>query len=692
MKIGPKLALCFVAMAVLPMGAASLVYLRATNDFGQEMAERGKAVLADRLTDDLRRATEHGAVSIEETRRRVSQEVRLLAADIAARLADTGKTPKTGALDPSFVLEDAVARATPAPDDNGTRPIDVDRMSVRVSADAGRDQIAGTLQKLSGLNEIARTIYLRNRSAVTDISVALENGLTISFPGGVGPDGDPREAEWYLGTLEHQEAGFYQGAADSVQLVIATAPVAFPDGRLAGVARIAIRLDSALTRALHATQIPPEATAYLIAVPNDDPALLPHELAAMTPEDRRWHVDPSDAPMSLDGDDAWLKVVSDMRSGVPGLEYVERAGRREVWAFGPVTRTADAALLLAAVFPTEKIDAARLRAEETVHAAYRAQAANALAFAALAATIAVILGLIGARSLTRPIRRLHQAARRLAAGDFTVRVEMDSRNDEIGELSRGFNRMVPALEEQLKVKRDLHAAREIQQHLVPKSAPHLDGFDIAGRTIYCDETGGDYQDFIELGDGGRLAAVIGDVTGHGIGAALLMANARAVLRANAAHAETASALIGAVNRQLTHDAAGGRFLTLFYVQLTPGSRYFEWISAGHERTMLYNPADDSFAYLEGDGIPLGVDSDWQFTAATAEIPEGGLLVAYTDGIREAGNDKGENYGIERLKAAIREARQRGSSAVCDHILTDLDTFREDATVIDDVSILVIRPV
>lgn len=692
MKIGPKLAICFVALAVLPLGAASLVYLHATGEFGQEMAERGKAALAERLTDDLRRATEHGAVSIEETRRRIAQEVRLLAADISARLAAPGPAPKDSRLDPSFVLEESIAAEPAGSTEGNGRRIDLDRMSVRVSSDAGRDQIAGTLHKLSGLSEIARTIYLRNRNTVTDITVALENGLTVSFPGGVAPGGDPRESEWYLGTLERLETDFYGSAADGVQLVVAAAPVAFPDGRLAGVARVAIRLDSALSRALQSTQIPPEATAYLIAVPNDDPELLPHEIAAMTPEDRRWNVHASTGPLSLDGDDAWLKVVSDLRTGVPGLEYVQRGGRREVWAFGPVTRTADAALLLAAVFPAEKIDSARLRAEEVVHAAYMAQARNALAFAALAGTLAVILALVGARTLTRPIRRLHQAARLLAAGDFTVRVEVDQRKDEIGELSRGFNRMVPALEEQLKVKRDLHAAREIQQHLVPKTAPHLDGFDIAGRTVYCDETGGDYQDYIDLGSDGRLAAVIGDVTGHGIGAALLMANARAVLRANAPHAETPSALIGAVNRQLTHDAAGGRFLTLFYVQLTPGSRQFEWISAGHERTLLYDPADDSFTYLDGDGIPLGVDGDWTFTAATAEIPEGGLLVAYTDGIREAGNDKGENYGIERLKTAVRDARQRGSRAVCEHILADLDAFRGGATVIDDVSVLVIRPI
>ena len=687
MKIGTKLGICFIALAVIPLGVASVVYLRTTSQFGNDMAAHGKDLLENWVHRDLRRASEFGAVTIEETRDAVTREVRFLTGDIASRLARGQDTLSVDTAAAGFILDDA---ETPEPGNNGAREIDLQEMSVHLAADATRDQIAGTLQRLSGLNEVARTIYLRNRGAIDTLTVTFESGLTISYPGhAVRFDRDPREMDWYLSTLEALQTGWYDSAGGQTGRIDVTAPVQFADGRLAGAARISIRLDALLARSVDATRLPPGADAYLFKVPKDDPELMPHRVASFTWENGKWDVPERPQPVTLNGDEAWLKVVSDIRSGVPGLQNVERDGNQEVWSFGPAGATGGSAYHIAVTLPADVISIVTTRVEEVVKASYNAQFSTAIVFTLVAGFVAAGLAVFGARTLTSPIRRLHEAAARLGRGDFSVRVERPG-GDEIGDLARGFNRMVPELEEQLRVKRDLFAAQEIQQHLVPAEPPAIEGFEIAGRTIYCDETGGDYQDYVPLHEG-RYAVVVGDVTGHGVGAALMMASARALIRANAAHHETVSGLLAAVNGQLTADSTGGRSLTLFFMLLRYGSRDIDWISAGHESALVYDPDTDDFTLLEGEDIPLGVDGDWTFNSHRTTLPEGGILLAFTDGIREARNGNGEEYGVNRLKEVVRQSPEKSSAALVEAVFADLSAFRGDTAVTDDVSVLVIRP-
>lgn len=691
MKIGTKLAICFVALAVIPLGAASFVYLRATQQFGNDMAERGKELLEERVHRDLRRASELGAVTIEETRSTVAREVRFLAGDIASRLSVADENVPAGGDHKGFLIDPDSAPENTAPaQPEGGWQIDMQHLSVHVAPDASRDRIAGTLKRLSGLNDVARTIYLRNRGAIDTLTIAFESGLTISYPGrAIRFADDPRERNWYLSTLESLETTWFDGAKDEPGRIAATAPVQLADGRLVGAARISIRLDALLTRSVDATRMPPGANAYLIAVPDDDPELMPHELARFDAGNGQWNVAERPLPLLLDGDDGWLKVVSDIRTGVPGLEYVERAGKKEVWSFGPAGRTENSAYHIAVSADANIITVVSDRVEDVVLSSYREQLRFAIVFALAAGLIAAALAIFGAKTLTSPIRRLHEAAAKLTRGDFSARVEHVGR-DEIGDLARGFNRMAPALEEQLRVKRDLYVAKEIQQHLVPAAPPDIAGYDIAGRTIYCDETGGDYQDYIPRDDG-KCAIIVGDVTGHGVGAALLMVSARALMRANIAHHRTTEDLLSSINRQLAEDSSGGRSLTLFYLQIQSSSREFEWISAGHEKALIFDAAKDAFTALEGEDIPLGVDGDWNFTPRTETLPEGSALVIYTDGIREARNAEGAEYGLERLQAVIRKAHADGSAALLDAILENLRAFRGDAPAGDDVSVVVVRP-
>lgn len=683
MKIGPKLAICFVGVVVVPLAVTSWIYARSSAELGRDMAERGKELLTSRITEDLNRATDLSIAAILETKNELLAETVRNASEITRQLVLRPNDDQVlGAQTRAFAQEAAEDLA---------KGLNLSRGSVRFEIDADPDEAPRILASLGGLGDVARTSFLRNRGTVRASSIAMEAGITVWYPGGsTVEETDHREDDWYIKTLEKLEPQWFASAQPEFRELYAVSPLITPHGDLAGALRTIVPVKKLLDTAIPVASIPTNASAYLIVVPDDHPNLFPHMLAAYTPETSAWQVLDEIEPLDVEGDDAWLKLLSDMRSGVGGLESITRGtSTQEVWSFRPLESIVGGGLHLAVVQPQYIVSIAEFETEAVVRNAVSDQVRTAMIVAAIAGLIAVALALGAARTLTNPILELHRAARKLATGDFSVRIKND-RNDEIGELATDFNEMVPELEDRIKVKRDLDTAREIQQYLVGQAAPSIDGFDISGQTIYCDETGGDYQDFINLDDGKGMTAVIGDVTGHGVGAALLMAAARSSLRAHMRHQTDVGKLMEAVNKDLSADSSGGRFMTLFFARVKPEERKFTWISAGHEVALLFNPTKDTFTELDGDGIPLGVDTTWHYTSSRATIPAGGLLVAYTDGVREAKNAAGERFGVERLKQSIRAAHARGSYAICEQVLADWRTHCGVVAPNDDVSLMVIK--
>ena len=686
MKIGPKLAICFVGMVLVPLLVTAWIYARSSEELGRDMADRGKQLLTTRITEDLNRARDLSIATLNQTKKELLDETVRNAAEVTRLLViEPDEALAAGALTNPFaqqVAEDLVSGPN------------LSRGNVRFENDVDSDAASRILAQLDGLGDVARTSHLRNKNAVRASSLALEAGVTVWFPGGSRIEAsDLRERDWYLTTLEQLTPQWFASDDKRFQEIFAVTPLVTSDGQVAGVLRTVVPVQKLLDSTVPMASIPTNASAYLIVVPDDHPNLFPHVIASLSPESINWTASDGIEPLDFEGDDAWLKLLSDMRSGVDGLEFVTRGTSEEVWSFKPLGKVVGGELHFAVAQPQSVVTVAELQADVAVGTAISAQVRNIAIVALVAGVIAIFVALAAARTLTGPIRQLHQAAKKLADGDFSVRVENTSK-DEIGELSSNFNAMVPALEDRLKVKRDLDMAREIQQFLVERAAPSLDGFDIAGQTIYCDETGGDYQDFIDVYDGKNnvtgLAAVIGDVTGHGVGAALLMAAARSSLRAHMHHEKNVGKLLDAMNKDLSADSSGGRFLTMFFALLKPGSGTFSWISAGHEVALIFDPETDKFTELDGDGIPLGVDATWSYTSANADIPKGGLLIAYTDGIREAKNGTGERYGMDRLKESIRATHARGSYAISEQIIADWRTHCGDTSQDDDVSLMVIK--
>lgn len=313
----------------------------------------------------------------------------------------------------------------------------------------------------------------------------------------------------------------------------------------------------------------------------------------------------------------------------------------------------------------------------------------------LAATlgVSVILSRLFSAAIIRPVSRMERAMAKIAKGDLTVSVPVEN-NDELGALSEHFNQMTDGLRERYELRRSLDLAREVQQNLLPKENPVVEGLDIAGKSIYCDETGGDYFDFLksdELGDD-KFGVVIGDVSEHGIPSALLMATARAFIRQRSALTGSIARVVSDVNRQLTRDVEDtGRFMTLFYLLIDLNRRHLNWVRAGHDPAILYDPATDRFEEMGGEGLALGINDAWRYQEyEKRSLAEGQIILLSTDGLWEAQNPQGEMFGKESIYEIIRQNASANAQQLLDTIIEQLARFQKNAQTTDDITLVIIK--
>ena len=248
--------------------------------------------------------------------------------------------------------------------------------------------------------------------------------------------------------------------------------------------------------------------------------------------------------------------------------------------------------------------------------------------------------------------------------------------------------------EHQRVRQYLSLAMEVQQNLLPKTDPQVDGLDIVGKSIYCDETGGDYYDFLEVGNPaeGKIGVVVGDVSDHGIPSALLMATVRALIRQRCSSFGKIDQVVSDVNRQLAADVKdSGRFMTLFYTEIDKPNNSIRWVSAGHEPAMVYNPATDSFNDLNGgNNLPLGVFEDAEFEEKNRELVPGQVIIIATDGIWEARNPDGNMFGKDRIYQIIRQNASASANEIQNAVLESLEGFRKETKLEDDLTLVVIK--
>ncbi|MFP4105847.1 MAG: PP2C family protein-serine/threonine phosphatase [Phycisphaerae bacterium] len=308
--------------------------------------------------------------------------------------------------------------------------------------------------------------------------------------------------------------------------------------------------------------------------------------------------------------------------------------------------------------------------------------------------VAILLAWYISNRLNRPIEALDSGMADIRKGRFDTRIGPMETKDEFEPLAEGFNRMAEGLQEHAHMKEAMGMAVQIQRHLLPHDPPQICGLDISGSSDYCDATGGDYYDFIPYDEHGdrRLGIAVGDVTGHGIGAALLMASARAVLRSHVSQEfESLGKMFEDINVHLVRDTGDERFMTLFYGVMDPHDRSLRWTSAGHDPAIWYKSTAGQFAELPNTGIPLGIVEEAQYhTNGPIRLESGDILVIGTDGIWESRNAEREDFGKERLKEVVQTNAERSSGEIRRAILDATDTFRGSNRPQDDVTLVVIK--
>lgn len=243
-------------------------------------------------------------------------------------------------------------------------------------------------------------------------------------------------------------------------------------------------------------------------------------------------------------------------------------------------------------------------------------------------------------------------------------------------------------------KKSITLAAEIQKSLLPQESPYIQGFDVAGKTIASNEVGGDYFDFL-LGQecsNDHFGVVVGDVTGHGVDAALLMTTARAFLRMRASQCGSISQIITEMNRHLTMDVHdSGRFMTLFYLTIDLRSKQLSWVRAGHDPAIIYDPAQNKFEELQGPGLALGVEEEVSYEEnKKSGLAAGQIIAIGTDGIWEAHNKDGEMFGKKRFRKILRQNANARAHDIIDAVYRDLDAFTVGLRPEDDITLVVIK--
>ena len=243
-------------------------------------------------------------------------------------------------------------------------------------------------------------------------------------------------------------------------------------------------------------------------------------------------------------------------------------------------------------------------------------------------------------------------------------------------------------------KKSLALAGEVQKSLLPQQGLRFDGLEVAGKSLSCEEMGGDYFDYL-WGEGYSnlpFSVVVGDITGHGVDAALLMTTARAFLRMRSSQPGSISQIVNEMNHHLALDVLdSGRFMTLFYLTIDTKSGNLRWVRAGHDPAIIYDPRHDRFEELKGSGLALGVDDGYSYEENLKKgLVKGQIIAVGTDGIWEARNKDGEMYGKARLQNILRREANESAEGILNAVYGDITEFTKGMRLEDDITLVVIK--
>ncbi|TFG95564.1 MAG: HAMP domain-containing protein, partial [Calditrichales bacterium] len=551
-------------------------------------------------------------------------------------------------------------------------------------------QLAGLTHAYHRLNEMSLYTILWHHTS-------LENGLHLTYPAGnvLPKEFDPMKRNWYL--LAKSTPGIvwsepYTDASTGDPILTISTAVYSPDGRFAGVTGIDMYLPSIFDWLQLNPAWSEGAEGMLIARIREGDSLRIQIFARMNYQEDSRHWDKPLELESLKSEDTALFAgfLADVAAGKSGIRIMRYKGRKSIWTY---QTSLDYQINTLMIVPYDNYMHLVDQTEKIIWRNSQDFLIYSVMIGLLVIVVVVIVSVKRAKSFTDPINNLALAGKSLSEGDYDAQARVNT-GDELQQLAEVFNQIGPKLREHEKMQNALELARIVQQRLLPKEAPKIEGFDIAGLCKYSDETGGDYYDFIQFDeiDPDKVSVILGDVTGHGIGAALLMASARSMLRNAIRHnAYDLSKIMYTFNNELTADTDPDKFITLFYALLDRKGKTISWATGGHDPAILLKKSGGETIMLKSEGVPMGFVPNMNFEqAGPLEMQSGDIVVIGTDGIWEAENEAEEMFGKERMMKVISENSHHSAHQICEKVVEEVIAHCGQLPQEDDITIIIIK--
>ena len=709
MSIRYKVFIILLAFSLTPLLIITITSRQSINRLGAALSRDARAQQTAALSRDLTRSARVSADAISQHVASLQLSLQYLAGSTANALA----SPDLPSEKPFYTPHDFDHPETAPPDVQMSwrfsrataggvlMPSAVSTSTPVVVIPAGKENILKPqIVRLQKLTPIITDIFQVNQSVAHRVYIGLANGLHISFPGHghFGAEFDPRKRPWYMETKQHGTLTWLSHKDSSTQKLVFTVaePIRDGQGRFMGVAAIDMLPGEFMQMDQLQSQWSHDTLAFLV-IPEteDDEGIQKLEIIASGsprdghsdfPDENRETFFSFPAPSQ---NRALIDALEKQGSGAMELPYNTRPS---IWAFARFQAPVDTALWIILIVPKSLVSSLADQVGKNVldhtHHIYRVTGI----IAALLLVLVLLVGWIGTRTILRPLYVMVRAWNRLSTGDFTVRLD-EHTGDERDTLINAFNDIVPRLEAHWHLSQSMELARQVQRNLLPAQAPELPGLDLSGDSHYCDQTGGDYYDVFPTGAGGdrSLAVVVGDVSGHGVSAALLMTTARAMIRSMSILEADQARRITLVNHLLFPDTSKtGDFITLFYLEFDMAHRRLHWVRAGHDPALLYDPRTDQFAELTGEGMALGIEADYDFVTSSRPMGAAGqVIVIGTDGIWEAFNPQGEMFGRDRLCQVVREHHLHDARTIRDAVFNAVKAFAGPHQE-DDITLAVVK--
>jgi serine phosphatase RsbU (regulator of sigma subunit) len=295
--------------------------------------------------------------------------------------------------------------------------------------------------------------------------------------------------------------------------------------------------------------------------------------------------------------------------------------------------------------------------------------------------------------LTRNLSALTDGVGRIAKGDYGARVPVKS-HDEVGRLAEAFNSMAADVEqhqravvEQERIRRELELGRLIQSEMLPHAPLHLGLTEVKGVSVPAREVGGDFFNYFQL-DSGVVALLVGDVSGKGVGAALLMANIQASLRTRFALGQELSAIAEAIDRDIEANSPGPVYSTLFMAIFDPKTRTMRYVNAGHNPQFVLR-GSGALEKMWSTGLPVGMLAGHGYRECEVQLAAGDLLFFYTDGVVEMENEADEMFGSDRLESIVSASAGVSADEVLMRVENAISAFRGHRDLYDDATMMAV---